>query len=248
VSKDLTISDRMKQYYEDVYRIFLPRRMPCIIRIDGKCFHTLTRGFDKPFDNDLADVMLYTAKELCTEIQGAKLAYWQSDEISILLTDYDTLQTDAWFGKNIQKMTSISASIATAAFNSRAKWHNDKNESLCLPIKFNQLGIFDSRVFVLPKEEVCNYFIDRSQDATRNSINSLGQANFSHKQLHGLNTGKVQDLLFKEKGVNWNDQPTIYKRGACVVKNVDGWMVDREIPIFSQDREYINKWVNIGEE
>lgn len=242
-----SLGDRMKNY-ENAYRIYLPGRLPMIIRIDGKSFHTFTRGLDKPFDNDFIDAMLSTAIHLCEEIQGVKLAYWQSDEISLLITDYDTLTTQAPFSKNLQKLVSISASIATMTFNSRIQYIDDKYESKNLPIKFKSLGCFDSRAFILPKEEVNNYFVWRGQDATRNSINSLGQANFSHKQLHGLNTDKVQDLLFKEKGINWNDQLTIYKRGACVVKNDIGWTVDREIPIFSQDREYVNKFVNIGED
>ena len=247
MSTNLTLTERMKTYYEDVYRIFLPRRMPCIIRIDGKCFHTFTRGMNKPFDNDLADAMLFAASKLCEEIQGVKLAYWQSDEISLFLTDYDTLDTQAAYNKNLQKLVSISASIATAAFNERTRFIDLHRFEYGLEDKFKSSATFDSRAFVIPKEEVCNYFVDRQLDASRNSINSVGQAHFSPKQLHALNTDMVQDLLFKEKGINWNDLPVIEKRGACVVKNTDGWVVDREIPIFSQDREYVNKFVNIGE-
>jgi len=231
-----SLGDRMKGY-ENVTRTFLTGRMPCIIRIDGKAFHTLTKGLKKPFDKDFADAMLATTRDLCDEIQGAALAYWQSDEISILLIDYLRLTSQSWFDKNIQKMVSVSASIATASFNS---WFQ-------FPDTCNSRATFDSRVFTLPREEVCNYFLWRQQDATRNSINSVGQAYFSHKQLHGKNTDQVQDMLFKEKGINWNDLPVIEKRGACIVKQEGGWIVDREIPIFSQDREYVNKFVNIGD-
>src|SRR5579863_6236304 len=228
-----SLGDRMRGY-EDAYRIYLTGRMPLIIRVDGKAFHTLTRKLEKPFDHGFIKQMLHVAETLCAEIQGVKLAYWQSDEISLMVTDYDTLTTQAPFDKNLQKLVSISASIATSAFN-----------------PFGLMGApdgnFDSRAFILPKEEVCNYFLWRQQDATRNSINSVGQAHFSPKQLHGLSTNKVQDLLFKEKGINWNDLPIINKRGACVIR-VDGkWTVDKEIPIFSQDREYVNRFVNIGD-
>jgi tRNA(His) 5'-end guanylyltransferase len=242
-----SLGTRMKGY-EDAYRLYLTKRIPLIIRVDGKAFHTFTRGLERPFDEDFMDAMLHTANRLCHEIQGVKMAYWQSDEISLLITDYDKLTSQAPFDKNLQKLVSISASIATMAFNSRTQWTDDKLEGMGLPIKFKALGCFDSRAFVLPKEEVCNYFLWRSQDATRNSINSVGQAHFSPKQLHGLNTSKVQDLLFKEKGVNWNDLPVIEKRGACIVKQEGGWVVDREIPIFSQDRTYVNKFVYIGED
>ncbi len=241
-----SLGDRMKGY-EDAYRTYLTGRMPLILRIDGKAFHTYTRGFIRPFDPDFMELMLLTTLSLCDEIQGVKLAYWQSDEISLFITDYDTLTTQAPYDKNLQKLVSISASIATAAFNDEAAKANNRRFEYVLADKFKPRACFDSRAFILPHAEVCNYFLWRQQDASRNSINSVGQAHFSSKQLHGLNTDMVQDLLFKEKGINWNDLPTINKRGACVIR-VDGkWAVDREIPLFSQDREYVNKFVNIGD-
>src|SRR5690349_18649920 len=242
-----SLGDRMKGY-EDTFRVYLPKRLPMIIRVDGKAFHTFTRNLNRPFDPDFMDCMLQTAKFLCEEIQGVKLAYWQSDEISLLITDYDTLTTQAPFDKNLQKLVSISASLATSAFNQATYRSNLAFFEHGVEDKFKQLGNFDSRAFVLPKEEVCNYFLWRQQDATRNSINSLGQHHFNHRELHGQNTDQVQELLFKHKGINWNDLPTLEKRGACVVKNDTGWIVDRDIPIFSQDRLYINRLVNIGED
>lgn len=232
-----SLGNRMKGY-EDTFRMYLPKRMPLIVRVDGKAFHTLTRGLKKPFDEGFIETMLYTASMLAKNIQGTKLAYWQSDEISLLITDYDTLTTQSPFDKNIQKLVSISASIATEAFNDWAEGCNIPHDAY-----------FDSRAFILPKEEVCNYFLWRQNDASRNSINSVGQAHFSPKQLHGLNTDQVQDLLFKEKGINWNDFPILLKRGACVIKNDSGyWIIDKEIPVFSQDRQYVNKLTYIGED
>jgi len=235
-----SLGNRMKGY-EDAFRFYLPKRMPLIIRVDGKAFHTLTRGLNKPFDERFMNTMLGTAVGLCNEIQGVKLAYWQSDEISLLVTDYDTLTTQAPFDKNLQKLVSISAGIATERFN----YFLDINFDVDDRIKY---GVFDSRAFILPKEEVCNYFLWRMQDAVRNSINSVGQSQFSPKQLHCKNTDQVQDMLFKEKGINWNDIPTLQKRGACVVKIDNVWTVDREIPIFSQNRNYINRFVYVGED
>lgn len=232
-----SLGDRMKTY-EDVNRNFLQRRTPTIIRVDGKAFHTLTRGLDKPFDENFSNAMLNVARDLCDEVQGVKLAYWQSDEISLILVDYDRLTSQAWFDKNIQKMVSVSASIATASFNN---WFQHPGEC-------NTRALFDSRIFTLPKEEVCNYFLWRQQDAVRNSINSLGQAHFSPKQLHGLNTDQVQELLFKEKGINWNDCPIWQKRGACVIQGIESWTIDKFIPTFSQDRSFINTRVYVGEE
>jgi tRNA(His) guanylyltransferase len=222
-----SLGNRMKSNYEDRSRVKLTRRMPVIGRIDGKAFHTLTKGMDKPFDLRFMDSMVVTAKALVAQIQGCKLAYVQSDEISLLLTDFDKLDTDAWFDYNIQKMASVSASMATHYFNQRL---NDY-------FKEEKFGFFDARFFNIPKEEVCNYFIWRQQDATRNSIQSVAQANFSHKSLQGLNTSQLQDKLFLEKGINWNELDTVLKRGTCVVKE----LVDYDIPIFTQDRDYIEK-------
>lgn len=236
-----SLGDRMKTNYEDVYRISLPRRMPYVIRLDGKSFHTFTRGLDRPFDEGMFKTMASTTHKLCggldqnLRIQNAKLAYMQSDEISILCTDYDELGTAAWFDKNIQKMVSVAASMASVHFN--------HSKAIHLPTKAAQLAVFDARTFVLPKEEVCNYFVWRQQDATRNSIQGLGQKHFSHKELHGLNCNEIQEKLFSEKRINWDDTPTKFKRGMCVVKVGEEWVQDTEIPIFTQDRNYIERFI-----
>jgi tRNA(His) guanylyltransferase len=152
------IGFRMKDQYEDRTRFSLPRRTYSIIRIDGKAFHTFTKGFERPYDTDLMDMMDTTARELCKSIQGAQFAYTQSDEISILLTDFDTIHTDAWFDGNIQKIVSISASIATAEFNyalDRIYVDRVDKEKDLTKFRTNNglrigLALFDSRVFTIP--------------------------------------------------------------------------------------------------
>ena len=275
-----TLGDRMKNNYENISRYYLTRRTPVIIRIDGKAFHTFTKGFKKPFDDVLVKTMQDTMKYLCENIQGCVLGYTQSDEISLVLTDYTELTTDAWFGNNLQKMCSVSASMATLAFNKHFRDNVDEWGDNNLPdfrdggtnqeidptlleqwdIYFSRCdkAMFDSRVFTIPKEEVCNYLIWRQQDATRNSIQSVGQANFSQKELHCKSTNDIQDMLMTQKNINWNDYPTTLKRGSCCIKTViqdpdvdikDGaypinkWVVDNEIPIFTQDRNYIEKLI-----
>lgn len=234
----MTLGDRMKDY-ESVPRSRLPRRIPVLARLDGKAFHTFTRGCERPYDAHLHGCMWATATALCEQVQGCRIAYVQSDEITLLLTDYDTLTTEAWFNYEVQKMCSVAASIATAAF-SRA-WNRGGPSAL-----------FDARFWSVPTHEVTNAFIWRQQDATRNSIQMLGQAHFSHKRLHGVDTKAMQDLLMLEKGINWNDCPTVQKRGACIVReSYEGpngstrtrWVVDREIPIFTQNRAYIEQHV-----
>ena len=260
------LGDRIKKNYEDRNRYCLPRRTNTILRIDGKCFSSFTYNLKRPYDQDFMDDMDQTAVYMCQNIQGAKFAFVQSDEISIILTDYDDIKTEAWFDGNLQKMASISASLATARFNQlrvdgwlKEKCEDEWNQNdiySCWDTK--PLAHFDSRVFVIPDiEEVINYFIWRQQDATRNSIQMAGQSQFSHKQLDRISCDEIQEKLFTEKGINWNNYPTGFKRGRGVTKRVstvtepDGelgyrssWIVDKEIPIFTQNREYITNHIN----
>ncbi len=267
------LGNRMKTFYEEILKTKLIRRTPVVIRIDGKAFHTFTRGFKRPFDDVLIKNMQETAKYLCENIQGCQLAYTQSDEISLLLIDYQRFETSAWFDYEIQKMCSISASMATVAFNKifrdtvgelHIKGALEKEYS-CILYKAAQKGaMFDSRVFNIPREEVTNYFYWRQLDASRNSIQMVGQANFSHRELQHKSCNDIQDILMIQKGINWNDFPTYQKRGSCVVKEnyLDAtpeytdselirsrWIIDKNIPIFrGEGREYIERFVNVGEE
>jgi len=198
----------MKENYEYRTKSYIPRRTYTIIRLDGKAFHTFTKGFERPYDTKLMDAMNYATKMLCENVQGCKLGYTQSDEISLLLTDFDKIGTDAYLDGAIQKIVSITASMATAYFN-RYMLENDITA---------KLAFFDSRVFSIPEAtEVENYFIWRQEDCVRNSISMTAQSLYSHKELHGVNTSGMQDLCM-EKGVNWNDQPDGFKRGRMIVK------------------------------
>lgn len=222
-----SLGDRMKAY-EDVLRHKLMRRTPVIIRLDGKAFHTWTKGLDRPHDDTFISIMANVTQYVCENVQGAVFGYCQSDEISILLRDYDNINTCSWFDSNIQKMVSISASLATAKFNALAvEAFDDK-----------PLALFDSRVFNLPKDEVVNYFIWRQQDAVRNSIRSVATHYLGHKKCHGLNNSQVQDLLMQmDVPVNWNDLPIHKKRGFAY--NGITKMIDPLIPVFTQMREYV---------
>lgn len=270
---------RMKTYYEQIPKTKLMRRTPVAIRIDGKAFHTFTKGFQKPFDEILIKSMQATMKYLCENIQGCVLGYHQSDEITLILVDYKNLNSDAWFDYEVQKMCSIAASMATMAFNREfekrvdnfelshlielggyIEYDCDANRKLAETYyhAIEKGAMFDARVFNIPKEEVMNLLYWRQLDATRNSIQMVGQANFSHNQLHGKNCSNIQDMLMLEKGINWNDYPTHLKRGSCCIKKPfvinegteqeairNKWVLDTEIPIFTQDKDYINKLVFI---
>lgn len=266
---------RMKEFYEGIPKTRLVRRMPVAIRIDGKAFHTFTRGFQKPFDEILVKSMQDTMKYLCENIQGCVLGYTQSDEITLILVDYQNLNSCAWFDYEVQKMCSIAASMATMAFNKfftknvnyfeMTHEHDDTINEYCTTLvnAAEKGAMFDARVFNIPKEEVCNLIYWRQLDATRNSIQMVGQANFSHKELQNKSCNMIQEMLFAEKGINWNDYPTYLKRGSCCIKTTiqnpnvdikDGvysksiWTIDLDIPIFKGDgRQYIDKLIYIGE-
>ena len=257
-----SLGDRMKNNYENRAKTYLVRRMPVMIRLDGKAWHSFTKGFKRPYDEILHNSMNQTMKYLCENIQGCKLGYTQSDEITLLLTDYDNLETDAWFDNNVQKICSISASMATMAFNKffEKEFYEWKNKNF--PVDYlgrntgmismtdvqlmetytksmNKGAMFDSRCFNIPENEVTNCFLWRQQDATRNAVQMLGQCNFSHNELHGKSCNNIQDMLMTQKNINFNDMPTAFKRGVCCIKTEQGWIIDKEIPIFSQDRDYI---------
>jgi tRNA(His) 5'-end guanylyltransferase len=203
------LGDRMKGQYENRTRFMLPRRTYTIIRLDGKAFHTYTRGLKKPFDTDLYADMDAAIIAMLPEIQGAVFAYTQSDEISILLTDFALPTTSAWFDGNLQKMCSVGASIITAEFNRvRMLWNRplkvecpDAPKKVCLSEV--PMAYFDARVFTIPdRTEVMNYFIWRNQDCSRNSVYMVAQANFSHKELQGVSIAGMHEMLH-EKGINW---------------------------------------------
>lgn len=256
-----SLGDRMKGY-ENVSRIYLPRRLPVIIRVDGRAFHTFTKGFQKPFDNVLSCAMRGAAIGLCKEISGAKLAFVQSDEISVLVTNNDSIETQPWFDNNLQKLVSLSASIATRCFDNAFQLaiseYNESFSQYTTYFRSLHTATFDARAFVLPPEEVVNYFIWRQQDATRNSVQMVARSLYSHKELMNKNSDDLQEMIH-EKGVNWNDYPTPWKRGICCVKTLkvvgvgadlggtpvvrSQWELDTDIPIFTQDRDYIERWL-----
>lgn len=263
---------RMKNNYENISKTKLMRRTPVAIRIDGKAFHTFTRGFKKPFDQVLMKSMQETMKYLCENIQGCVFGYTQSDEITLILQDYKELTTDAWFDYEVQKLCSISASMATMAFNkffaknvdvynSTPPISADPQANIYLAA-LNKGAMFDARCFNIPKEEVCNLIYWRQLDATRNSIQMVGQANFSHNELQGKSCNMIQDMLLTQRDINWNDFPTSCKRGtACLRKFVHDydeygidwgdwspWMLDLDMPILKgENRKYVEDLIYIGD-
>lgn len=241
-----SLGDRMKLNYENRSKTYLTRRSPVIIRLDGCHFHTFTRGFVKPFDKRLMESMQETALELCKEIQGCVFGYTQSDEITLLLVDYKSIDSEAWYDYAVQKLCSVAASKATRIFNKVFaektaglinRYYNnllpnkEKYSKIIDDVKkvvgsyeraLKQGAEFDARAFNIPREEVLNCVLWRIKDCNRNSINSVGQANFSHKELQGKNTSDVQDMLMDKFGINWNNFSNFEKGGTLIVSGENG--------------------------
>lgn len=223
----MDLADRMGSYEDVSHESYLIPRMPVIIRVDGRAFHGLLRRAEKPFCQEFATQMDFVAKRLLGDIQNARFAYLQSDEISLLLIDYNKFDTQQWFGGNREKMVSVSASIASANLSLQRKKECH----------------FDSRVFNIPERDVVNYFLWRQRDWERNSIQMVARCHYSHKQLDGKNKNDMQEMIF-QKGENWNNYATPWKRGRVITKDA----IHGEIPIFGKEPYYVEKFMEIEEE
>lgn len=261
ISLAISLHDRMTQYYESVtHSRTLTRRMPVIIRCDMECGKAFTNKLKKPWDDVFSEAMQRTVCDMAEKIQGCVLGYTASDEISLLLLDYQELNTDAWFGYNIDKLVSSAASMATIFFYknfvkcallyenslSESEKVSDSNYLAVLNDKVQKSPIFDARAFNIPKEEVANYFLDRQRYTEKNSISMLARHYFSHKEIEGKNGSQMQDMLMEKYNVNWNDCPIVYKRGVFCKKG-SLFRIDDNSPIVSQNRDYIDSLVFVGE-
>lgn len=260
-------SIRMKEYEHET-RVFLDHTKPVMIRIDGKAFHTYTKGFQKPFDERISTAMWETAIYLCKTVTGAKIAYTQSDEITLFLNSYENEVSEPYYNNNKSKLESVIASKATKRFNQvmmeRLLKDMEKEGLSSAEIATTFLtkkawAEFDARAFSLPKEEVISNFVWRQKDAIKNSVSMVAQANFSPKLLNGLNGLQLKERLEKEKNIIWDELPIWQQRGVAIVKTKEPktvvyqgetiqvlrnvWKVDEQTPIFAKEREYIEQYV-----
>jgi tRNA(His) 5'-end guanylyltransferase len=267
------LGTRMKNFYENPAKTQLTRRTPVICRLDGRSFHTFAKGFVKPFCKVLMKSMQETMKYLCENVQGCVLGYTQSDEITLILVDYKNLNSSAWFDYEVQKLCSISASMATMRFNKEFEYNFDRWRYVtssfdCRPNisseqqelyrtyrkAINKGAMFDARCFNIPKEEVTNLILWRELDAIRNSVEMVGHTYYTPSELHGKTCEDIKNMLKTEKNFDWESLPLDCQRGACCIRRKESgilsreWIIDRDIPIFKgSDREYIDKLVFVGE-
>lgn len=203
----MKLGDRIKRY-EAVTNMHATRRMPLMIRVDGRAFHTFTRGMDRPFDQKIINAMVDAASAVAKEMQGFKAAYIQSDEATFCITDYDRIETEAWFDYDLFKVISISAAIMTANFIKH--------------IGTDKSPVFDSRAFSVPADDVVNAFLWRAKDWERNSLQMYSRAHFSHKQLHGKGRSDMHEMLHGI-GRNWaTDLTEQQKNGTFLIATESG--------------------------
>ena len=219
----MSFGDRMKSYeWQETSRRLLPL-LPAIARLDGKSFSAFTEGLERPYDSRLSQLMVATTKYLVEET-GALCGYTQSDEISLLFYS-DDAKSQIFYAGKVHKMNSVLASMTTAYFN-----HHKLG---ALPEKRDALACFDSRVWNVPnREEAANTFLWRERDATKNSISMAARMFYSHEELLGRTSNQLQELLH-QKGVNWNDYPSFFKRGSFV-QRTQGQVAEVPMPIFDK--------------
>jgi hypothetical protein len=231
------LGNRMKGHYEERQRHYLTRRLPVIIRVDGRAFHTLTKGMKRPFDGTFIEAMVIAAMRVFDQMQGCKMAYVQSDEASFVLTDYDDLETQAWFDYSQSKIESVTAALMSVAFGR------------CLRLAGKQdLATFDARAFNIPESEVANYFLWRAKDWHRNSVQMLAQAHFSHAYLQGLSTRYVLAELDAAKHP-WDQLCDVEKNGTFLIRELimptDGkchWQIGERTNVRDRYEEIANLW------
>lgn len=196
------LADRMKTY-EASTKLMLPKKSFYVLRVDGHNFSRYTKDLEAPFDQQFADDMDATTRELCREVSGTILAFTQSDEISLIFSDLAKDKTQAYQGGSVNKITSLLAALSSTVFNERRP---------------GRRALFDARVSTLPSAvEVVNYLIWRQRDAVRNSVSMAAQTLFSAQELYKLNTLEVKQKL-EEAGLNWQDYPQGFRQGRVSVK------------------------------
>jgi tRNA(His) 5'-end guanylyltransferase len=239
--------DKRMKRYEQVTDTYLMRRTPVICRLDGEHFRTYTKGMKKPFDDIFRKSMQDTMMALCKEIPGCVFGYTQSDEITLVLVDYQTLETEAWFDYRISKLIASTASKAARLFN---KFFVDNTTQMADEETFKRYAKkfhkadFDSRVFNVPMWDVVNNVLWRQKDAAKNSVATVAQSLYSQKELNGIKSKDLKVKMLTEKGVDWDSLAPEYKWGtAC--RRVDGkWSIDYEMPMLSDDRDYLEKLIH----
>jgi tRNA(His) 5'-end guanylyltransferase len=222
--------------YKTAYDHVLTGRIPVLAHVDGIGFSQYTRKCAKPFDKALGDLMIDTAIDILGRVQGAVLAYTQSDEITVLLHGYKTHKTSPYRGNRVQKLVSDMSGPTSAFFtqHSHRIWDEGRLEGV-------RAAAFATAIFLVPENDVNNFFLWRQKDAIRNSVQMLTRFLYSHKQVDRKNVTDMKAMC-NDKGHAWEDLDPRWQRGACVFKSETGALcVDKNVPFFNKDVGYVER-------
>lgn len=204
------LGDKHKRYEAREDQSIMPG-IPVIVRLDGRTFHTFTRGLERPYDGAFSGCMVETAKALVKEMH-ANCGYTQSDEISLCYLNPDPEKAMMFAGR-VQKIVSLHAAYASVKFNKQVSTH--------LEMKAHLDPIFDARIYAYPNVALAaESFLWREIDATRNSLAMAAQAQFSQKELEGKGRRAMHEMLL-QKGIDWNDYPVFFKKGTYVRRGLE---------------------------
>lgn len=241
MSSDL--ENRMRTYEEKSHFI---KRIPVIVRIDGKSFKNFTKqevfyiNEKYDFSNIIIDGLVFAANNCLESGNNAKCAYIQSDEISILLTDFDYLNTEPLFNYDKEKIISYFTSVVSNSFNDYMNLFR-KSNSIIRPIK---IANFLTKAHNYPEDDVVNYFVWRQQDAIRNSISKFCRNFYSDNEMHCKNQSNMHEMLY-QKGMNWaTDLDDKFKNGVFIYKDKGfeentEYKIMEKCPIFLKERDII---------
>lgn len=242
------LGNRMKRYEVQTQNVLVPR-MPAILRIDGRSFHTFTKGFKRPYDHILSECMQEVGWSLLEDISTAVFAYGQSDEVSVLLLDYKNFNTQQWFDGKIQKIVSTAASLASCSFNNRFRNElmglEQREYYQAIAIKVGT-AMFDARIFSIPEDDVANYFYWRWKDCLRNSVSMAASNEFSHRELQGKSCEEMKAMLreYNNHKTPWENMPSIFKDGWFIhyldKHHMSGMRGDIRSLVEEKIKEYLN--------
>jgi tRNA(His) 5'-end guanylyltransferase len=214
------LGDRCKQFERVEADRRAMRGLPLLARLDGRAFHTFTRGLQRPYDPGMSMAMIETTRTLVQEMV-ALVGYTQSDEITLAWYEPSQSASDYAFDGRFQKLASVLAGMASARFCQLLAEH--------LPAKVSETPHFDCRIWQVPTlGDAADVFIWREDDATKNSITMAASAHYSDRELDGKSSSAKQEMLW-QKGVNWNDFPAFFKRGTYLQRrSFDRTLTDEE--------------------
>ena len=190
-----------------------------VVRVDGKNFHQFAdkHDFAKPNDKSALDVMTKAAEDVFEAFKGdVVLAYGQSDEFSFVFRRKSQV-----YSRRSDKIVTNVASLFASSFT--FNWMKTEKRPLKYPPSF------DARAVVYPtNNNLRDYLSWRQADC---HINNLYNTTFwalvlqgglsnreAEERLKGSLASDKNEILFSEFGLNYNNEPSQFKKGSTLYK------------------------------